>query len=265
MLHTGLDSSRWLRNLSVMIYPQLPKSFDTVVDSGFTTLVAGGCSFTANYSDTHRVAWPYVLADKLNIPTVLNCALGGAGNRHISHSVQWCLETQQPDPATTLVICMWSGHRREDAIVEAKHIPTDRPTFYYTPGVATAVLSGQRSLMGRQSSAVESFLSINALYNYLQAQKYRFLFLDFMDRSLPNRSNDFELVESLPPELHQRVREMIPGDIENFYRWSLQRMLLTNDDFHPGPQAHEGWCNDVLMPYVINKFDLPLATHTHAV
>lgn len=247
-----------------MIYPQLPRSFDTVVDSGFKTLVAGGCSFTANYSDCHRVSWPYILADKLNISTVLNCALGGAGNRHISHSVQWCLETQQPDPATTLVICMWSGHGREDAIVEAKHV-SNAPTFYYTPGVATAVLSGRRSMMGLQSSAVESFLSINALYNYLQAQQYPFLFLDFVDRSLPNRANDFELAEHLPPELSARVREMIPTDIENFYRWSLERLMLCEDDFHPNADAHLGWCNDVLMPYVIRKFNLPLTAHTHAV
>lgn len=244
-----------------MFYPQIPRSFETVVDSGFTTLVAGGCSFTANYSSSHNVSWPHILANKLNIPTVLNCALGGAGNRHISHSVQWCLETQQLDPATTLVICMWSGHGREDAIVEAKHA-SNGPTFYYTPGVATALLSGQRSMMGLQSSAVESFLSINALYNYLRAQQYPFLFLDFMDRSLPNRANDFELADHLPPELSARVQEMIPRDIENFYRWSLQRMLLGDDDFHPNNDAHLGWCNDVLVPYIVQKFNLPGAVNT---
>lgn len=248
----------------------LPRSFDTILDSGIKTLVVSGCSFTYNYKDDRKTSWPYVLADRLNIPTVMDCSLGAAGNYHISRSAQWCLETQRPDPNTTLVVIMWSGHGREDAIISARYLDDKyRFKFMFSPKVGTGLLSHititniknefaekRRSLKDNFSFAIESYLNINSLYNYLGANGYKFLFLDFMDRRLTNRSNDFVLENYLPVELHPRINEMIPTDIENFYRWSLKRLLLEDDDFHPNAEAHEKWCSEVLTPYIINKFNL---------
>ena len=79
------------------------------------------------------------------------------------------------------------------------------------------------------------------------------MFLDFMDRTLPNRSNDITITDYLPEILHNKLEQMIPTDIENFYRWSLQRLLLCDDDFHPNAKAHQSWCDQVLVPYLIKN------------
>lgn len=243
----------------------LPKSFDTVIDSGIKTLVVSGCSFTYNHSEEHRVSWPYILADRLNIPVVLDSSLAGIGNNHISKSIQWCLETQELDPATTCVAVMWSGHGREDHIIESKFIKPGQPTYNYIPGASTGSLNVTgntgitnvttlyTSLRGHASSAVESYTNISSLYNYLKANNYKFLFLDFMDRNLPNRSNDIIITDYLPDVLKNKINQMVPTDIENFYRWSLQRLLLCDDDFHPNVEAHQLWCDQVLVPYFIKN------------
>lgn len=247
---------------------KLPKTFDTVCDSGFTHLVVSGCSFTYNYSDEYKISWPYVLSDKLNIPTVLDCSMSAVGNLHISRSTQWCLETSNLDPNKTLVVVMWSGNGREECITDTKFTSSDPTDFYFTGNVVTGRLTQDGSLSNvknyisenfksirtYESAAVESYLNINSLFNYLNNNKYNFVFLDFMDRSLPNRSNDFILKDYLPKILHENVDSMFP-DIENFYRYSLKTLLLNDDDFHPSPQAHEQWCDKFLVPYIIKKFD----------
>jgi hypothetical protein len=233
--------------------------------SGIQNLIVSGCSFTQNTSQEHSVTWPEYLAHRYTIPTVINCALAGAGNSHINASLQWALESCYYDPAESLVAVMWSGNDRDDLIVDPTHIDPKYPfQYYYTNSAAAAITGGSdekcqgnthesfrvvTDLKSPASRAVENYLYVNSLYNYLKNCGYRFIFLDFLDRSLPNRTLDVNITDYLPKELAQRYASRF-APVENIYSWCLRRDLLTDDDFHPSPDGHLAWTDAVLIPYL---------------
>jgi hypothetical protein len=244
---------------------QLEQAIPARRNSGFKNLIVSGCSFTHNNNTQHSIAWPEYLALRYAIPTVVNCAFNGAGNSHINASTQWALESNYYDPADTLVAVMWSGNDRDDLIVNSNTIDPKYPFSYeYSPGVAVAVTGGSSEnclsnthksfgvvteLKSPASRAVENYLYVNSLYNYLENRGYRFVFLDFLDRRLPNRTLDFDIADYLAAPLAERYRSrFIP--VDNIYAWCLRRNLLEQDDFHPSPAGHLDWTDCVLVPYL---------------
>ena len=84
--------------------PNIKKQFDTIADLGIDNLIVSGCSFTHNNYNSSAVKWPYFLKDLGGFKQVLDCSLPGAGNQHISNSLLWALNIDQPDPKNSLIV-----------------------------------------------------------------------------------------------------------------------------------------------------------------
>jgi hypothetical protein len=237
----------------------IPQQLKTEVDLGFKNLLVSGCSFTYNNSESSAVTWPYYLRDLANFDQVYDCSLPGAGNYHILNSTIWAVEQQEFDKNTTLVIVMWSSHCRDDAIIATSSLSEYPMQFNYTQSVSTGItgggalgnnrlLSTLQTVKSLESRAVENYLYITALYNYLLQKQYNFVFLDYLDRSIPNRGNDFLITDYLLPEMAKKYQHMFANNVENIYKFSIQRDLLNDDDFHPSPNGHLSWTRQVLLP-----------------
>jgi hypothetical protein len=237
----------------------IPQQFSTEVDLGFKNLLVGGCSFTYNNSDHAAVTWPFYLKDLANIDQVYDCSLPGAGNYHIFSSTVWAIEQQEFDKHNTLVIVMWSGHCRDDEIIASSALIDYPMQFNYTETVAAGITGGGKSGNNKsleclqtakslESRAVENYLYVTALYNYLTQKQYNFIFLDYLDRMIPNRGDDFLITDYLPPKMVKRYQSMFANNIENIYKFSICQDLLSNDDFHPSPDGHLHWVRQVLLP-----------------
>ncbi len=215
-----------------------------------SNLIVGGCSFTYNFSDTDSSAWPCYLRDRCGFKKLLDCSVPGAGNYHISSAVQWCIEEQDPDPSDTVVVVMWSGNNR-DSVISKPGLETQYPWKYnYTDQAMFFQQDNLGHLKSKESRAVENYLYVSSLYNYLQNRSIPFVFLDFIDRAIPNRSNDVAVDSYLPVKLQQRYRSMF-APVRNFYEYALRNDMLNADDFHPNNHCHLKWTDEVLVPYLV--------------
>lgn len=242
---------------------KLLKQFDTLHDFGIKNLIVSGCSFTYNNSDVHLCTWPYYLRDLGGFEQVYDCSIPGAGNYHISHSLQWSLETTNLDPKESLVIVMWSGNDRDDCIMNKDFVKSSYPyEYHYDPKVVSGITGGSYSrasgnvdelksiisIKTKKSRAVENYLYINSLKCYLTQKNYRHLFLNYMPRdSVPNWP-DFEIDKFLPKSLEKKFQNLF-NDIENIHRYSVAHdLLMPNDLFHPNPNGHLSWTKQILIP-----------------
>jgi len=237
--------------------------FEPQHDFGFKNLVVAGCSFTYNSSQTDACTWPYYLKDLGNFETVYDCSLPGAGNYHVSHSVQWALLNQPLEQEQTLVVIMWSGNDRDDFICSTDFLGNAPTKYCYLPTVASAISGGShvtsagnttiavnvKKIKNRQSRAVENFLYMDLLKTWLDQKGYRSVFLNYIDRQLPSRTTDFEIKSYLPLSCQQRLDEMF-GHCQDPYSFCLKNNLLYQDDFHPSANGHLQWTKDILIPYL---------------
>lgn len=244
----------------------------------FKNLVVSGCSFSTVSDDQTESSWPQYLQTRLGIENLYPLARFAAGNRQILSSLVWFLENHQLDPRDTLVIVMFSGNDRNDEIVDANCLaqPDHLVAQYrYTPNVVGATTgSGAvegfgntkaefafkktiNAMKSKESRAVENYLHIVNLYNYLQNNLYQTtVFTKFVDTAYPNRSLDFDIGSYLPDTLADRLNSIMDTDLGNLYAWCLQHDLLDSDDFHPVPDGHLSWIDHVLVPYLVTKLNL---------
>jgi hypothetical protein len=193
-----------------------------------------------------------------------NVSLPGAGNAHINASVQWQLENNNYLHDQALVVVMWSGNDRDDLIASRLSLNTYPWSHHFNEQVSTVITGGSSdecagnstrsircltSIKTPSSRAVENYLYVNSLYNYLENHGYRFVFLDYLDRSLPNRTLDIDITPYLPEQLAQRYLSRF-APVENIYAWCLRQDLLQADDFHPSSEGHLAWTDRVLIPYL---------------
>jgi hypothetical protein len=250
----------------------ISKQFATETDLAYKNLVVSGCSFTYNNSETSAVTWPYYLRDLAGIDQVYDCSLPGAGNYHICYSTIWSLETTNFNPTDTLVIVMWSGHNRDDAIISADSLNKLPMSFNYTNSVVTGISGGNHpesknnaenrpikdldQIKSIKSRTIENYLYVATLYHYLLQKQYKFLFLDYLDRSILNRGYDFEIRDYLNDNLKSKYNVMIEYGIENLYRFAIKNDLLHTDDFHPSPDGHLKWTREHLLPFLKSNYKL---------
>lgn len=241
--------------------PNIKKQFNTEYNFGIKNLIVSGCSFTYNNHETAAVSWPYYLRDIGGFQEVLDCSLPGAGNYHISNSLQWAIEIDRPDPTNSLVIVMWSGNDRDDYVCPEKNSRPYPFKFNYTDNVISGFNSTQTGDGGNtknglldlsktktlESRAIENYLCISSLWNFLQNKGYKFLFLDYLDRSLPSRTEDFDIKDYLPSSIKTKLDSMITP-VMTPHNWAIKYNLLTDDDFHPSADGHLNWTREVLLP-----------------
>jgi hypothetical protein len=244
----------------------IKKQFNIIHDFGFQNLIVSGCSFTYNDIDTAPVTWPYYLKDLGGFDQVLDCSLPGAGNSHISDSLIWGLEIENPDPASSLVIVMWSGHDRDDYICPKEHINNYPFQFNYSKNAMSSITGGnamesngngisdglKKLSMTKtsESRAIENYLYIAKTYQYLKSLNYKFLFLNFVNPTEPvGGTNTFDIKKYLPNPAKQKLDSMIT-EIDDPYHFSVRHNLLDGDNFHPIPFGHLRWTKKVLIPHL---------------
>jgi hypothetical protein len=245
--------------------PNNKKQFNTQHNFGINNLIVSGCSFTHNNHDIAAVTWPYYLKDIGGFNQVFDCSLPGAGNHHICNSLQWALEMDNTSPSDSLVIVMWSGYDRDDYICPDTNIRSQLTypfKFHYSSNIESAITGGtsleskgntinyfkEFSLTKtRESRAIENYLYILGLWNYLTVNNYKFLFLNYKDYVLPNRTEDFDIKEYLPKDIISKLNSMITN-ITSPYVWALKNDLLSKDNFHPSPDGHLDWTRKILLP-----------------
>jgi hypothetical protein len=231
--------------------------------------VVSGCSFTYNNHETEAVTWPYYLADLMAFEQVWDCSLPGAGNHHIATSVIWNLSESDIDPRDALVVVMWSGNDRDDIIARETSLAPYSVKSWYCPGVVSGITGGRVMSRGNlspplstvdvwknpASRSVENYLYIDTCAAWLQKRGYRFLFVDYLDRSLPRRNSDFDIRGHLPDWARQQLDDLM-APVQDPYSFCLRRDLLHDDDYHPSVQGHLEWTREILVPYIqTHKFN----------
>lgn len=255
--------------MTFKIRSELKKQFDTAHNFGFKNLIVSGCSFTYNNHESSAAAWPYYLRDLGGFEEVLDTSLPGAGNSHISDSLIWSLETEQPDPATSLVVVMWTGNDRDDYICPSSNRSPYPFEFKYTENVSSGITGGSSDTSTGntilafkdfsltktpESRAVENYLHIVKTARYLKAQGYKFIFLNFCDPALPSRTNHFDIRPYLPTTAQNTLDSMIEP-IMDPYTYAVKNDLLESDDFHPNTNGQLQWTKTILIPHLQTIFD----------
>ena len=235
--------------------------------SKYKTLLVSGCSFTHNNCDSH-FSWGNDLATWAGMD-IVNLAIPGAGNAHITNSIILYIEQHDLDPAETLVMVMWSGTARIDWIADRglskfKHA---YPFTYDYDQHNELVLGGSwwqpkrrthleealveySKYQSTHSFALHSWLAMNNLANYLKLQGFEYYFT-----SIGNTANDEELWIDYEQELSELKLTLDKANWIDPYigDYCQAHNLLQDDNFHPSMQGHEKWTREVLMPYLIEK------------
>jgi hypothetical protein len=245
----------------------IEKRLDVIYNFGIKNLIVSGCSFTFNNSLHSSVTWPYYLRDLGGFETVYDTSLPGAGNYHIAGSLQLALELDTFDPEESLVIVMWSGNDRDDYLCPDSNYNTEFPypcEFRYSKNVITGITGGAnpdsrgntkqglRELANTktpESRAYENYLLTVGLKNYLENNSYRYLFLDYIDRTLPSRTWDFPIEQHLPKQLAEKYKSS-KADIVSPNTFALKNNMCHLDDFHPSPNGHLEWTKQILIPHL---------------
>jgi len=247
---------------------EVPKQFDTIINLGYKNLIVSGCSFTYNKHNSFPSSWPHYLRDFGGFDQVTDLALPGAGNYHIATSMQWHLENNHFDVNDTLVVVMWSGNDRDDEIISHEHLNDYPYKFNYDSTVVSAISGGSaarskgnlskdfwntmQDYKTHKSRAVENYLYISGLYHYLRSNQYKFLFLNYLDVSIPSRTVNFDIGEHLPKNLKSKLNSMVNTKVENIYKWCVKRDMLYKDNFHPSSDGHLHWTREILLPFLSN-------------
>jgi len=226
---------------------------------GYKNLIVSGCSFTAS-------EWP----DNLNLlgcfDEVFNFSMPGAGNYHIMSSIIYELENHSFSLDESLVIIMLSGFDRDDAIIDRQYYEGE--TYYFNNSACTGISGGTdptsegnfkaadiiKQYKSKESRAIENFIYVNAIYQFLASKGANFIITHHIDRHLPARDHSFVIEDYLDPHLKKKYANLIDNNLQNIYKFCLKNDLLSEDDYHPSAKGNMLWVNDCLIPYIQNKF-----------
>lgn len=245
-------------------------------EAKYKNLLVSGCSFTYNKETGGPYAWPNVLASWYDL-TLHNLAVPGAGNTHISNSIQFYLEQHKElTPDNTLVLVMWSGPGRIDWITDnsLSNFSDIYPVAHeYVPGCELVcgghwwhlknpphllqTLAEYSKYQSETSFAAHTWMAMNSLSNYLKVNSYDYYYTSFVDLSNPvkhdaNVSDFFSELQRLKLDF-DGSRWISNRQDEYLGDFAKSRNMLNPDRFHPSMEGHELWLTDVLVPKLQNK------------
>jgi hypothetical protein len=254
-----------------MIVRTIPRTFTPEINFGYSNLLVSGSSFTYNNSNKHVVSWPYYLRDLGGFQQVLDCSCPGAGNKHIHDSIILAIENDLSiTPKNTFVAIMWTGYDKDDFIVDPATVKSHAQDRYqYTDQASlgmTGGLVGSSNLIisvenikktkSYHSRAIDSYLSIIGLENYLQAKQFKFVFVEC---STPGtkRDTNFEINDYLNSQQSQSIKSLLRTIQPNLGDYAEKNIANSVDGYHPTADDQLGWTREVLLPY--------LTTHSYAI
>jgi len=225
-----------------------------------TQLVVSGCSFTANNHAT-SCSWGNFLADRMGAQCV-NLARDAAGNEHIARSVILYLEQNRPAPEHTLVLVMWSGVDRLDLLASAGAAPTLDHHYQYTADTKWLGLGAEswgpnapwiqyiKRTQNTASLALRSWLAMNSLSTYLERNNYCYRYLEYTDILHGQGISLINFVRELATQniVIDTTPWLLTGQYEPLGEYALRHEMLIENDSHPTMEAHETWCQQLLIP-----------------
>jgi len=199
---------------------------------------------------------------------IVNLGIPGAGNSHISKSIILHIERNQLDPKETLVIPMWSGIARIDWIADRvlSNFKDTYPFTYNYDQHNELIVGGSwwhrennkthiiktlieySKYQTTHSLALDSWLSMTSLINYLDAKEFKHYHTSILNHGFDQEEKwidyDKELAEL---NLSLDKTNWISPCIGNYCK---ELGMLQDDNFHPTMQGHEKWTREVLIPYL---------------
>lgn len=247
-----------------------------IYNSKFKKLVVSGCSFTYNnHKNTHCI-WSNALAEWAGMH-ITNLAVPGAGNAHIKNSIILHLEQTQPAVDDTLVLVMWSGPERIDWITD-EQLSRFKDQYPFTHNYAAGnelvvgggwwankpktnldqVLINYSKYQSDSSLALQSWLYIQDLENYLKIKGYNYYFLSWFDYSesvdMRNRWIKFDYELNQMNLTLDKTNWIASTADRSLGEWAVNHPeYLAEDQFHMRWQGHEVWLKEVLIPELIKK------------
>ena len=209
------------------------------------------------------LAWPVYTRDLLDFDRVLDCSCSGAGNKHIHDSIILALESDSNlTPSNTQVVVMWSGHDRDDFMVASDSVnPTNSDRYCYADNVELVLTGGIlggsncvlsvdviKKIKSDKSRALENFIYIVGLHQYLTARGFNFVFTNF---STALRLCGLDIKKYLTAGQSQTLDNALAvttalGDYA----------LDTIDGTHPSSQWHHKWAENILVPQLLKQQEL---------
>lgn len=239
----------------------IPRQFGAVAHTRYPNLLAAGCSYTYNNSESCSVTWPYYLRDLAGFDQVWDCSQSSSGYNRAHTATVVELETNTAlTRDNTLVVVMWSGNERVDITCERAlaHDISTMPAPDLGWGLSTLGLSRQprsgenqqwaqlsrqyHGLITSKSQALESTVALISLAGYLDSRGFDWVFLDWDDTRPTIR------LPGMDPWAQGRF-----ADVETLGSWATRTGQRIPGDGHPSPDAHLSWTRDCLIPYLIAK------------
>jgi hypothetical protein len=235
-------------------------------------IVASGCSFTLAPSWAESVASHFQF-------DLYNLGRDAAGNRYIANSVIDCLEYENLDPESTLVMVMWSGPNRKDVLVSGEYwyLLTDYPWkskfndyedcyWIFSGGVSNSWYDHKECRKIFEQSYImadpftickESLENIIKLQTYLKQHRYRYFFMSYVNYWVPDSESvvngDYSIehfVGHLPifQQIDWKPWIFCSNTRDGIYEFSRDRFILDADQFHPSQSAHKRFATEIIIP-----------------
>lgn len=243
----------------------------------FTNLVVNGCSYT---DDRFATTWATLLAQKFSQVNYTNLASAAAGNDYICRSTMHFLSEQQPDPATTLVVIMWSGTGRKDISVPGDwwyHIKetyacgrnhNDKQYYVFSGGLNNSwtrntltkkIFSWPYKLCDPTTLCEDNLLNFVNLENFLKVKGYTYMFGSYVNYWHTQEQSNFSAGDycigyfcqdhSLYQQLDFSKWFFVNQDKDCLAEFARDIDQL-DDTGHPTQIGHQKFCDQVVWPAV---------------
>jgi hypothetical protein len=200
----------------------------------------GGCSFCndENYKSATPKSWASWVAKKLQVKSFVNTASSSHGNFLIADTILYLLTNYQYTPNNTLVIFNISMPTRLDIPCEFTHpdvskfLPWNENLipFAYLDRTCRSYKNIEKNI-GLDLVPLMSWQKIDFLCNWLENQKYNYLFL-----TTENHNNVKEFQQIVNPRRNLFI-DLDPG--VGLLEWSALTKNNTKNNYHPDEKGRE--------------------------
>ena len=235
-------------------------------------LITSGCSFAEIQIE---ITWPIHLSNRLNYDQSIHLGLGCQGNGMISRKVMYAIHNQlKTSRAEDLLVgIMWSSPSRHEQYVSKKpkfvknHDNWMRnPTsvvdndpggwiIYNAHWSIPQAVNYYRNIHDPVFDQIQTLEHIVSVQNYLKLHNIKYFMSTYTSEvfALKNNPNVDYLYEQIDFDY------FLP--VEGCYEWARDVSNLPfnrSGDLHPTAQQHHMFTNDVIIPFLKNKYSIDI-------